>query len=64
MYNIELPRWIFEQDSTDDSTVRLYQISYDTELKIKKILDKAGINHYMLDDVTDNILKAIQCETN
>ena len=64
MYNIELPRWIFEQDSTDDSTVRLYQISYDTELKIKKILDKAGINHYMLDDVTDNIIKAVTCEIN
>ena len=64
MYNIELPRWIFEQDSTDDSTVRLYQISYDTELKIKKILDKAGINHYMLDDVTDNIIKVVTCETN
>lgn len=64
MCSIELPRWIFEENSEDDSPVRLYELSYQTELKIKKILDKAGINHYMLDDVTDNILKAIQCETN
>ena len=59
MYNIELPKWVFEENSSDDSVVRLYEINSSTKYAINHILISVGVNNYLVNDATEEIIKAI-----